>query len=302
MTRFSAKQFGILGRLALFATTLIWGTSFVILKSTLDSVETLYVLAFRFTGAAILLLLISLGELRKLDRGYIIGGVLMGVCLFLAYVLQTYGLVYTTPGVNAFLTATYCVIVPFVYWLFWRQKTDKYNIIAVLTCIIGMALIFLRDGLNIGIGELLTAFCGIFYALHIVVTARSAENRSPALLSMLQFATAAVLSWISALFTSPFPKDVPADAVISIAYLCVMCTAVCFLLQTIGQKYTPPSAAAVILTLESTFGVIFSIIFGQEILSFRLILGFVFIFSAVLISETKLLFFRHRRKSDSAAY
>lgn len=284
------RKYGVLGRLALFATTFIWGTSFVVLKNTLDSVETLYILAFRFTGAAILLLLFGIKELKKLDRDYLKGGALMGVCLFTAYVLQTYGLVYTTPGINAFLTATYCVIVPFLYWLIYRKRPDRYNISAVVVCVAGMALIFLRDGLGIGLGEALTASCGLFYALHIIVTSHYVENRSPMLLSALQFAMAAVLSWVAALSTSPFPTEIPSDAVWGIAYMCVMCTAICFLLQTIGQKYTPPSAAAVIMTLESCFGTLISVILGQEILSPRLVAGFVLIFLSVLVSETKLSF------------
>lgn len=295
MSHLSEKKQGIIGRLALLATTLIWGTSFVILKSALDSVDTLYILAFRFTGAAVLLLLMGVPQLKKLDRGYLKGGVTMGAFLFLAYVLQTYGLVYTTPGINAFLTATYCILVPFLYWLISRRRPDKYNIVAAVVCITGMAFIFLRDGLKGGLGETLTVCSGLFFALHIIATDRSAEGRSPVLLSMLQFATAAVLAWICALCTGPVPTSIPSGAVGSIIYLCVMCTAVCFLLQTIGQKYTPPASASVILTLESAFGTLFSVLLGQEVLSFRLVLGFMLIFCAVLISETKLSFLKNKK-------
>ena len=97
----------ILGRGALVLTTLIWGTSFIIMKDTLDTVPTLWLLAFRFTGAAVLMALFGARQLKTLDLGYLKGGVVMGVCLCVAYIVQTYGLVYTTPGKNAFLTATY---------------------------------------------------------------------------------------------------------------------------------------------------------------------------------------------------
>ena len=102
-----------LGRSALICTTLIWGTSFVVLKSALDSITPLWVLSIRFGGAALIMLLAAVPMLKKLDAQYIKGGVLMGVCLATAYTVQTYGLVYTTPGKNAFLTATYCILVPF---------------------------------------------------------------------------------------------------------------------------------------------------------------------------------------------
>jgi drug/metabolite transporter (DMT)-like permease len=289
------KKFALIGRLALLVTTFIWGTSFVILKNTLDSVSTLYILAFRFSGAAVLLLLFCLKDLKKLTREYFKGGILMGVFVFAAYVFQTYGLVYTTPGVNAFLTATYCVIVPFLYWLFRGIRPDRYNISAVIVCIVGLALVVLTDGLSIGLGEGLTVCCGLFYALHIIVTAKYVEGRSPMLLTMIQFATSGILAWIAALITEPFPTNVPLGAIGGIAYLCVMCTAVCYILQTLGQKYTEPSAAAVILTLESVFATVISVIFYHEKLTARLIVGFVLIFCAVLISETKLSFLKKKK-------
>ena len=97
---------GFLGRLALFGTAFIWGTSFVILKTTLDSIGALWVLAIRFTISALLLGLFAVKKLRKIDRRCVKGSVMMGLCLALAYIVQTYGLVFTTPSKNAFLTAT----------------------------------------------------------------------------------------------------------------------------------------------------------------------------------------------------
>lgn len=284
-----------LGRLSLLGATLIWGSSFIILKSTLDSVPTLWVLAFRFTGAALLMALIGIKELRKLDLQYLKRGLGLGTALFAAYTLQTFGLEYTTPGKNAFLTATYCVIVPFMWWFFTKKRPDAYNISAALICICGMALVSLDGGLSLGLGDALTICCGFFYALHIILTARAVEGRSPVLLSMLQFAVAGLWCWISAPLVSAFPQGVPASAWLSIAYLCFICTGICFLLQTIGQKHTPPQTASIILTLESVFGTLLSVIFYHEQLSLKTVAGFVLIFIAVLISETKLGFIKDRR-------
>ena len=290
------KKQAVIGRLALLVTTLIWGTSFVVLKSTLDSISTLYVLAFRFTGAAVLLALIGIRQLRQLDLGYLKGGALMGVFLFAAYVLQTYGLVYTTPGKNAFLTATYCVIVPFLYWLLCKKRPDRYNISAALLAILGIGLVSLNDDLRVGLGEGLTTCCGLFFALHIIATSHASQGRSAAVLTMVQFAVAGALAWVFALVTEPFPRGIPADAWTGIVYLCVMCTAVCFLCQTIGQKYTPPATVAIMLTLESVFGALFSVLFYHEQLTLRLFAGFAVIFAAVAISETKLEFMRGKKR------
>lgn len=284
-----------LGRTCLILTTLIWGSSFVILKSALDSITPLWVLAIRFSGAAILMLIACLPRLKKLDKRYVTGGCLMGLCLAAAYILQTYGLVYTTPGKNAFLTTTYCILVPFLYWVISGKRPDKYNIIAALVCLVGVGFVCLGNDLSINIGDMLTILCGLFYGLHIIVTSRTAENRDPVIITILQFATAAVVCFIGAVLFEPAPHDIGSGTWLSIAYMTFICTGLCYILQTVGQKYTPPSQTAVILTLESVFGSAISVILGVESLTFNIALGFFLIFIAIITSETKLDFLNKKR-------
>ena len=186
------------------------------------------------------------------------------------------------------------MLVPFLWWAFERKRPDRYNLLAALVCITGMAMVSLSDGLTVGPGEALTMCCGLFYALHIIFTSKGAAKYGVGVLTTLQFATAALLCWVTAPFSAPFPSEVPAGAWLSIAYLCVMCTGVCYLLQTIGQKYTSPQTSSILLTLESVFGTLISVIFYHEALTVRELAGFVLIFCAVLISETKLGFLRRR--------
>lgn len=284
-----------LGRTCLILTTLIWGSSFVILKSALDSITPLWVLAIRFSGAAILMLIACLPRLKKLDKRYVTGGCLMGLCLAAAYIVQTYGLVYTTPGKNAFLTTTYCILVPFLYWAISGKRPDKYNIIAALVCLVGVGFVCLGNDLSINVGDMLTILCGLFYGLHIIVTSRTAENRDPVLITMLQFAAAAVVCFIGAVLFEPAPHDIGSGTWLSIAYMTFICTGLCYILQTVGQKYTPPSQTAVILTLESVFGSAISVILGVESLTFNIALGFFLIFIAIITSETKLDFLNKKR-------
>lgn len=283
-----------LGRACLLGATIIWGSSFVVLKTTLDSIPTLWILALRFAGAAVMMSLICLPQLRRLDRGCLKAGALMGLALFLAYTLQTFGLERTTPGKNAFLTATYCVITPFLYWAFSRRRPDRWNIAAALVCIAGMALVSLSGDFSVGAGEALTMCCGFFFALHIIFTSRGVERYGVPVLTALQFWVAAALCLVSAPFTAPFPSDAPGGSWLAVAYLCVMCTLVCYILQTTGQKYTSPQTSSIILTLESVFGTLISVVFYHERLTLREIAGFALIFLAVLISETKLGFLRRR--------
>ena len=133
--------------LAKFATpliilaTIIWGSSFVVMKSSVDVLPTFWLLAIRFSFAALVLAVVFIRRWKVMDRHYLIGGTVMGFCLFVAYAFQTYGLEQTTPGKNAFLTAVYCVIVPFLYWIVAKRRPDKFNVIAALLCIIGIGLV-----------------------------------------------------------------------------------------------------------------------------------------------------------------
>ena len=283
-----------LGRLCLIGCTFLWGTSFVVLKSALDAMPTLWILAIRFLGAALLMALFGARQLTKLDRSYWKGGTVMGLFLTAAYIIQTYGLVYTTPGKNAFLTATYCVLVPFLWWVIRRQKPERSHVIAAVICFVGIGLVSLQEHLTINPGDLITIFCGLFYGLHIIATSVWAKDRDAVLLSMVQFLTAAVICFALAPIVSPFPAQVPSDTWLHIAYLCIMCTGVCFLLQTIGQKYTPANEVAIFLTLESVFGAAISVLFFHEKLTVQVFCGFVLIFLAVLISETKPAFLQRK--------
>lgn len=298
MKSLSHKQYSVLGRAALLLATVIWGSSFVVLKSALDSVPVFYILAIRFTGAAILIALFQTPKLKLIDRGYIKAGAVMGLFLFAAYAFQTIGLTYTTPGKNAFLTASYCIIVPFMYWAYMKKRPDRYNIAAAVICIAGIGFISLEGGMSVNIGDVLTLVSGIFYAAHIVATVRLAQGKQVLLVTLLQFVTAAVCCWAAALMFEEMPRFVSAAAIVEIAYLCVICTAVALACQCFGQMHTSPSAAAIILTLESLFGAGISVALGVESLSAGLFTGFVLMFAAVLISETKLSFIRRRKTPE----
>ena len=277
------------GRLALVATAFIWGTSFVVLKSTLDSMGTLWVLAIRFTVSALLLALLSGRRLFKMPKHIMKGSFLMGVCLAAAYIVQTFGLKYTTPGKNAFLTATYVVLVPFFSWICYKKKPGLSNILAGVICICGIGLVSVSGSevSEINIGDILTLISGVFYAVQIIVMERCVGEGDALPISTVEFAAGAVICLAGALIFEAPPSAVPASAWLSIGYLSVMCTAVCYYLQAWGMQYTPAPTAAVIMVFEAVFGALISLAAGQEEMSFRLFAGFALIFAAVLISEAK---------------
>jgi len=267
--------------------TLIWGTSFVIMKNTLDDVPVLFLLAFRFLLAAAILAAVFYRSWRNLDRKYLLQGSVMGLLLLISYISQTYGLMWTTPGKNAFLTASYCVIVPFFNWIVSKKRPDAFNVVAAVLCLSGIGLVSLTSELSMTIGDALTLLCGLFYAAHIIAVNSFSKGRDIFLLTILQFLVAGALSLLLSLVTGTFPSSMPRGATVQLLYLAVACTAGALLFQNIGQKYSEPAAASVLLSLEAPFGVFFSILFYNERPSARMILGFFLIFVAVICSETK---------------
>ncbi len=279
-------------KIALFGATLIWGSSFIVVKNSMDVMQPHMLLAFRFTIAGILLCLIFSKRLRKLNKDYFIKGGILGTFLFLSYSLQTIGITDTTPGKNAFLTAIYCVLVPFLFWAVDKKKPDKYNIIAAFVGIVGIGLVSLNGDLSIRMGDAFTIAAGTVYAAHIVAVAKFSGERDPILLTIVQFGYSAVYSWVIGLVFEDIPTIWTVGTVSSLLYLAVFATAIALLCQNIGQKYTHPAPAAIIMSLESVFGVLFSVIFYHEIINVKLFFGFALIFVAVILSETKFSFLK----------
>ena len=296
----SPKVMHILAKPMLFAAAIIWGTSFFIMKNALDAVPVFYLLAIRFTAGALLLALVCARRWRAFTPDCLWRGAVMGAFLFLAYSVQTFGLALTTPSKNAFLTAVYCVIVPFLSWAVVKLRPDRYNIAAALLCVTGVGFVSLNEQLSINAGDLLTLVCAFFYASHIVAVAKVSPGKDIYLLTVFQFAFAALYAWASGLLTSrlPGPEVFTADFVIQMAYLVVMATTVALLFQNVGQVNSDPASAAVILSLESVFGVLCSVIFADDSVSLRMTVGFVLIFVAVVCSETKFSFL-HRSTAQS---
>lgn len=278
---------------------IIWGSSFVVMKHSLDSFTPFVLLAIRFTAAAILLGLLCWKSWRVMDREYLKSGLIIGTFLFLAYAFQTFGLDRTTSGKNAFLTAVYCVIVPFLYWAIAGKRPDKFNLAAAFLCVAGIGLVSLTTGeaggLTINLGDGLTLIGGFFFAAHLIAVNKYAAGRDVFLITVLQFAVFALWAWAGVLlFREPLPTSLNESAVFAMVYLVVLSSCGALLFQNIGQKYTPPATAAVLLSLEAPFGVLCSILVGEESLNAAMVLGFVLIFVAVICSETKFAFLRKK--------
>ena len=184
---------------------------------------------------------------------------------------------------------------PFLYWITDKRRPDLYNFSAAFLCLAGIGLVSFDGSFSMRFGDAMTLISALFFAAHIVAGARFGGKSDPILLTILQFGTAAVCSWVLGFTTETFPKEIPLNAALGLLYLAVFATTIALLLQNIGLKYADPTSGAILLSLESVFGVLFSMLFYQERLTLRLGAGFLLIFIAVILSETKLSFLGKKR-------
>ena len=283
----------VLSSLGLLLAAVIWGFAFVVVKNSLDLIPPIYMLAFRFTIAAAALTLIMFPKLRNLTRRDWTSGAVLGFFLFTAHAVQTIGCQYTTAGKNAFLTTIYVIIVPFLHWIMNRKRPSGYAMTAAMIAVVGIGLLSLQGGdAGVNIGDVLTVICGFLFAVHIVYIDRYTASQDPIILTVMQMIFAAIFSWILApICDGGFPAAAfQSEVVTGMLYLGLLSTMVGFLLQNVGQKYTAPSTASLLLSFESVFGVLFSVIFLQEQLTLRMLFGCGLMFFAVLLVETRLSF------------
>lgn len=276
----------VAAKIGLFAAAMIWGSTFLLMKETLNSVSTYHLLAIRFSVAAAVLGFLFHAHLRALDRRLFGRGFLLGAFLFAAYALQTEGLKSISPGKSAFLSAVYCIFVPFLGWMFLHRKPTARQLFSGAVCLVGIALISLDSSLEPGKGELLTLSGGLFFSLHIVDLAHIAGKLPMIALTVLQFSASALMAWgVSFLLDEPAAHLTPGISA-SLLYLCIVGTTTAFLLQNFAQKHISASTASLILGFEAVFGAFFSFLFAHEPLTPRILLGFVLILGAILLAES----------------
>lgn len=275
-----------IAKIALFVTAALWGSTFAIGKIATEVFSASFIIALRFTVASVVLLIPAFPMRKLLNAQYWKDGVWMGITLFASYILQVAGLTMdTSPGKSAFLCTTYSVMVPFLYWFVTKERPKILHIVCVFVCVIGVGVLSLEGGWGMSVGDILTVLSGVPCAVNIVISAIVCRDKNPLLLTTIELWVVAILAWIFVIITGTFPAQFPAAAVGGIVYLGIFATALCLFLQSFGLKYAETSVGGMILSLESVFGVIFSIILYKEQITVRMMIGFILIFIAIIFSQ-----------------
>ena len=272
--------------LALVLNTVIWGTTFVVVKQALNDCSVLLFLALRFSIAGIALAVIF-GRGLKFSRRGMAGGILAGLFLIGGYILQTAGLLWTTASKSGFLTGLNVVLVPLLSAVVYKSVPGWREWSGVLLALAGMALMTLENlRFAMNRGDALTLACAVAFAFHPLVIARFAGSGTK-VISLVQIVTGAILAWaLVPLLEQPFARWTP-QLVGALAVTGLLATALVFTLQTWAQQYTTPTRVALIFAMEPVIAAATGVAVAGDRLAVHAWLGAALILAAILLVELK---------------
>ncbi|WP_102346496.1 DMT family transporter [Bacillus sp. Marseille-P3661] len=289
------KHHQLLADISLLLVAFIWGATFVLVQNAIALLEPFTFNCIRFGMAALFLtiwlLLIKRTLIKQINKQLLFSGIIIGIWLFTAYALQTFGLLYTASSKAGFITGLSVVLVPLLAFVFLRQAIKPFAITGVAIATIGLYLLTLGDSIALNFGDLLVFFCAISFAAHIIVTGKYTTFYSTLLLTIIQILTVSILSCIAAFFFEDWqlafnPKVIGNfDVAIALGICSIFATALAFLAQTNFQKYTTPTRVALIFAMEPVFAAITAYFWAHERLGMKAMLGCLLIFIGMIFAE-----------------
>ena len=283
------------GPLILLMTSIIWGLAFMFQSKGMEHIGPLVFNTIRFGIGALILLIIKLiiffvhkksGSVEPfINKPTLIAGLLCGAFVFLGSTFQQVGIVTTDSGKAGFITALYILFVP-ILGLIFKKKTSWNGWVSVLIALCGFFFLSLIGGIsNISIGDIYLLASALMFASQILTVDHYAEKSDPIMVCLIQFAISTICSLIVSFIFESWTFEGIMSAKWSILYTGILSCGIAYALQMIGQKYTKPSFASLILSLESVVAVIAGVIFLKETLLWNEIVGCSLIFIAVIFSQ-----------------
>jgi drug/metabolite transporter (DMT)-like permease len=267
----------------LVLTTFFWGGSFLFSKIGLRDVPPLLFVFSRFTLATLIMLVLFFRRLPDLDRQILRRGAIVGGALGLTNITFVFGVRGTSISRAGVLNNLFVLFIPLIGKLIWRERIGWVNLFGLALAGAGIWLLATSGGVGFNSGDLTSTLCALFIAVHIITVSRVLGNDDVCLISLVQFATVALMSGAAMLATATPLVSVGGSALFSVVYCAIFPTVVCFTLQNNFQRYVTPTRAGLVYTLDP----VWSLLAGFFVLGERLLalewLGCAMIFLAVLI-------------------
>lgn len=273
----------LLATAALVSVTAVWGSTFFLIHSLVETIPSSDFLAVRFAIAALALVPLAWRKVRAMPVRLLRLGVWLGLLYGGAQILQTVGLTMLSASVSGFVTGTYVVLTPVFGLLLFRDRVGPLTWVAVLLATAGLAVLSLR-GTIVGAGTLVTLASAVLYAMHIATLGQIRRPEHALGLSAVQTLVIAVVTLVAAL---PGGIVLPSGAGQwwSVVYMALIAGVLALVSQTWAQSHMSATRAAIIMTLEPVFATLFAVLFGGDSLTTRMLLGGVLVLAAMYLVE-----------------
>ena len=269
----------------LLSLTIIWGSTFVLTKFILIDASPFVYVALRFFSASLLFAMFFFRRLRTISKDGVAKGLVLGVLLFTGFMLQTIGLKFTTASKSAFITGLMVVFTPIFQLIIERKAPKIGNIIGVVLVALGLYLMTSPTGSEFNIGDALTMVCAVLFSIYTVYLGVYGKDHDPAHLTIMQFASTAILAAIAIPFLETAHLNLTSRFLFNITYLAVMPTVVALYIMAKYQKYTTPTRSAIIYSMEPPIAAIFAFFIIGEQIGMIGIVGGMLILSGLIVSE-----------------
>lgn len=287
----------LLGNVSLLLGALIWGSTFVAQSVAADSLGPLTFLASRSLLGFLFLIPVAyiMDGIKKKNNTYqkitvkekkllLIGGICCGAALTLASALQQFGMTDSNSGKAGFITAMYILLVP-VLGIFLKKKITPVVWGCVALGIIGLYLLCMKEGLKLETSDICLILCAVVFSFHILIVDYFSPKVDGVRLSCIQFFIVFVVSCILAFIFETPSLDTIKAAWFPIFYAGVMSSGIAYTLQIVGQKYTEPTIASLLMSLESVFAVLTGMVVLHQFPTSREWAGCAIMFAAIIISQ-----------------
>ena len=277
--------------IAMISIAAVWGSSFVVMKDSLERQNVFSFLSSRFILAALLMFLYKPGVFRGLTKKFIYRGIIAGILLGGGYIFQTYGLTKTTVSNTGFITGLYLVFTPLISLIILKRHVLKIQWLAVIVATIGLFFIS-YNGVTVGLGEILVLISAFIYGAHFVALGEWSDGKNTYALTFIQVVTVAALTSIFA-FKDGFQIAPDSTVWLAILYTAFFATFLGFLIQTKAQSVMSATVASVLLATETPFAVFFGLYFHSDPLTLRIITG-----GSLVMAAMALVIWSDNRKSS----
>jgi drug/metabolite transporter (DMT)-like permease len=282
----AASRVGVLATLGLLVMTAVWGSTFVMIKGVVDRMPVADFLAVRFIVAAVVMFALFHRQVARLERRQLWRGVVLGTLYGLGQLLQTWGLSLISPSVSGFVTGMYVVFTPIIATLLLRQRMPISVWLAVGLATLGLALLSL-NGFSVDLGVWLTLISALLYGLHIVALGHWSRADEAFGLSAIQMVVIALVCLLATAGHGGPTLPPDRSAWVAVLYMALIASAGAMLMQTWAQAHLPATRAAIVMTTEPVFAAAFAVVFGSDVLTWRMLCGGALVLAAMYLVELR---------------